>query len=102
MRREEEKIEWSVEGEMLHRIAKRKERERVEKLRNEEVTMTRYELERDYMPILRASSTCSHANVWREVMYLVEHHDKAYCGRCIEEMVAIGDEPDLEWIEGIA
>ena len=30
MSREEEKIEWSVEGQMLHRIAKRKERERVE------------------------------------------------------------------------
>ena len=79
MRREEEKIEWSVEGQMLHRIAKRKER-----------------------PILRAGSTCSHANVWREVMYLVERHDKAYCAGCIDEMVAIGDDPDLEWIEGIA
>ena len=93
---------------MLHRIAKRKERERVEKLRNEEVTMTRYELERDYMPILRAASTCSHKKArdlnanWKEVMYLVERHDKTYCKGCIEEMVAIGDDPDLEWIEGIA
>lgn len=87
---------------MLHRIAKRKERERVEKLRSEEVTMTRYELERDYMPILRSASTCSHKNVWREVMYRVERHDKTYCAGCIDEMVAIGDEPDLEWIEGIA
>jgi len=102
MRIEEERIEWSVEGQMLHRMAKRRERERVEKLRSEEVTMTRYELERDYMPILRPGSTCSHANVWREVMYLVERNDTAYCAGCIDEMVAIGDDPELEWIEGIA
>ena len=105
MSREEEEIEWSVEGQMLHRIAKRKEREQVEKLRSEEVTMTRYELERDWMPILRADNTCSHANVYtREVMYMVERTEgsTAYCKPCLDEMIAIGDEPNLEWIEGIA
>ena len=71
----------------------------------EEVTMTRYELERDWMPILRADNTCSHANVYtREVMYMVERTEEstAYCKPCLDEMIAIGDEPNLEWTEGIA
>ena len=103
MRIEEERIEWSVEGEMLHRIAKRRKRERVEKLRSEEITMTRYELERDYMPILRADNTCSHKDDYRrEVMYMVEgtNWSTAYCSSCIDELGT--NNPNLEWTEGIA
>jgi len=74
-------IKWTVEGQMLHRVAKRmeqeEERERIRGMR-------------------KLDCGCSVSNV---ELYYHDDREKSICEGCLQDRIAIGDDPDMEWYE---
>ena len=74
-------IKWTVEGQMLHRVAKRmeqeEERERIRGMR-------------------KLDCGCSVSNV---ELYYHDDREKSICEGCLQDRIAIGDDPNLEWYE---